>query len=304
MASAFRHVEKLASLRVLAASQGFRDAAKRLGVAPSTLSERIAALEKIFRRPLVERGERPVLTPFARELVDSAASALDVLEGLVPEKAGGRKARVLRVGAYESLALRSLVRAVMGQQQAIAPEIHVSSGRGNALVRALVAGELDAVVTAGPLDDDRVDTFVVGTEELCVTRPKDLPERDAYEALRAGTWVGLRRPADSRRDYVARFLAMLGASRPRFTCDSFEVAARLSLEGGMPAVLPTQVARDFAADLRVLTLEPAVVSQGRHDILLVVKTGLFAPHHDALRTRLERALGESARGKGALPSAR
>ncbi|MBK8214287.1 MAG: LysR family transcriptional regulator [Myxococcales bacterium] len=296
MSTLLKHVEKLESLRALATSEGFRDAAKLLGIAPSTLSERIDTLERLFRRPLVERGRgRPTLTPFARELVEAAEPALAVLEGLLPEAAGERRApRVLRVGAYESLALRSLTQALFADRAALPGTLELVSGRAVTLVRALVAGELDVVAVAGPLEDERVEAFQVGTEELVLVRPRRVDEAVARAAVAEGRWVGLTRASLSRRGYYARLLAAIGAGRPRFSCDSFEVAARVCLEGDLPGVLPSRVAKDLARELCVVEIGELARQEGRHPIVLAVKRGLLGRHHVALRTALERALAKSA----------
>jgi DNA-binding transcriptional LysR family regulator len=287
------HVEKLDVLRVLGESEGLRDAAARLGLSPSTLSEKISTLEGFFKTALVERGgARIALTPFARELVDTATPHLAALARLGPTKGRARAPKRLRIGAYESLALRVLPSVVVSVRDTEGIEhVDIRTGRSSALLVALSRGELDFAVLAGPVDAARFDVAPLASEELRLCRPKSMTEAAAHTLVAAGRFVGLSADAEGHPRFYRRFLAAIAAESPFVTSDSFEVVCRVALSQTLPCVLPGRLARESAPGLIECAMDARALAETRHDIAVARKRGLGTSVYGTLLTALKAALG-------------
>ncbi|MYV97151.1 LysR family transcriptional regulator [Streptomyces sp. SID3343] len=121
------------------------DAADALGLAPSSVSAQIRALESSLGVPLFERGPRGMHTTEAgSRLLDRAGPLLDRVELIRHEVAG--RPYALRLGALESLVAvhvpRVLARLAERRPQ-LAVETRVVAGR-DLLLGETAAGELDA----------------------------------------------------------------------------------------------------------------------------------------------------------------
>ncbi len=169
----------------------FRHAANALGVAQSSVSARVKALEDDLGILLFERHARGVrLTEAGRHFVERIAAGVDQLDHAV--KTAGMAARGedgrLRVGVH-ALIPGSFLAKLIGQYRENHPGIEVEITEGTAR---------DAVMQ---LRADRLDVaFVVGTPELpdCHTRPiwteplvAVLPDRHHFAGQSAITWADL-----------------------------------------------------------------------------------------------------------------
>jgi DNA-binding transcriptional LysR family regulator len=134
----------------------FGRAAWELGIAQSTISARMRALERAVGGPLFERGRRPLaLTARGREFLPYARRALEVLRegrdaaGRAQEGQRGR----LRLGVLESLTGRPLALALEAyRQRSPRVECEVRSGDHVRVVEELADGlvEMGLVVWPDP----------------------------------------------------------------------------------------------------------------------------------------------------------
>ncbi|MEY9871274.1 DNA-binding transcriptional LysR family regulator [Streptacidiphilus sp. MAP12-33] len=151
---------ELGQLRVFEAVVTHRtvtDAAAALGLAPSSVSEAIRALEKSFDVPLFDRAPRGMtptaagrrLLPWARRLLDGAEEARREVVTERPE---------LRLGALETIAATH-VPGVLARLTQRRPDVRVAlhtEAARDGLLGAVAAGALEAAMlldTAGPLGE-------------------------------------------------------------------------------------------------------------------------------------------------------
>ncbi len=169
----------------------FRHAANALGVAQSSVSARVKALEQDLGILLFERHARGVrLTEAGRHFVERVAVGVDQLDHAVKTAgmaAAGECGR-LRIGIH-ALIPRSFLAELIGRYRENHPGIEVEINEGTAR---------DAVMQ---LRADRLDVaFVAGTPELpdCHSRPiwteplvAVLPDRHRLAGQSAITWADL-----------------------------------------------------------------------------------------------------------------
>lgn len=287
----YSHLEKVHVLGVVDAAASLRDAAARLELAPSTLSEKLTALEGVFGRSLVERGgARLSLTPFARELVAAATGPLNALAELAPGAPRRALGRVVRLGAYDSLAVHLLPSLLEGMPaMPDMKRLEVRTGRSSVLMSSLARGELDFVVAIGGDESAQVESYRVGEDELCFAAPTKSPEK-AAALLGEGKWIGLASGKGASRFYRTFLLHAGVTSEPVVACDSFEVVRSLAHSSGLPALLPRRVALRSPSPLCEAPVSDRARAASRHDIVLARRSSFTNPIFDVLLTRLRDAL--------------
>ena len=133
------------------------DAANALGLAPSSVSEQIRALEKSLDVPLFDRAPRGMtLTAAGRRLLPWARRLLDTAEEARRETVTERPE--LRLGALETIAATH-VPGVLARLAERRPDVRVAlhtDAARDGLLNAVAAGALEAAMildTAGPLGE-------------------------------------------------------------------------------------------------------------------------------------------------------
>ncbi len=288
------HAEKLFALKIVGESASLREAASRLGLAPSSLSEKIRVLEKLFGRALVERETgRLRLVPFAEELLAQAGAPLEVLADLAPSQGRDRVPKVLRIGAYDSLAVYVAPHLLAGlARESGFPRLEISTGRSAVLVASVARSQVDLAIVIGLPDDARLDAAAVASEELSLVRPAHVTEARATADLARGSWVGLAAGRTGHARFYRLFCSYAAiASTPTLACDSFEVIASVALASGLPAVLPVRVAERRPRDFRALALPARVTAASRHEIVVVRRRNFVTPVFERLVAELKDALG-------------
>ncbi|MCF6367559.1 LysR family transcriptional regulator [Rhizobium halophilum] len=209
----------------------FRHAASALGVAQSSVSARVKALEEDLGILLFERHARGVrLTEAGRHFVERIAAGVDQLDHAVKTAgmaAVGEYGR-LRIGIH-ALIPRSFLADLIGQYRKNHPGIEVDITEGTAR---------DAVMQ---LRADRLDVaFVAGTPELpdCHSRPiwteplvAVLPDRHRLAGQSAITWADL---------FGEAFLVRHGGTGPQV---HDHIVLRLAGRWSAPSILRFDVER-------------------------------------------------------------
>lgn len=168
-----RHFELL---NLLGSEHSVRAAAQKMSLTQPALSKMLREVEESFGTQLFARSRAGVTpTPAGRHLIGYATATLNGLTAIgsdVQRIAGGEAMR-LRLGTFSVISCvpRAIARLI-GHASGVT--VRVQEGPGSALLRALVAGEIDCIVAALPpelLHATDVDALRVETlydDELCV----------------------------------------------------------------------------------------------------------------------------------------
>lgn len=198
-----RSLPPLGSLLALAeAVRGptFVEAARRLRISPSALTQQLKAVEVAVGSRLFEpsgRLRRP--TPDAVRLVAGLRPHLEGLSASFDEltRTPGELRGTLRIGGPAPFCrwwLRPRLLRFLREHPAVQAEIRYEVT--SRLVAALRAGELDFAVLGSPCDEDGLSVRVVEVEEFkCLAAPGVLrsPGPWSAEALRGRRWIAFDR---------------------------------------------------------------------------------------------------------------
>ena len=165
------HREELEALVELARLGNMRQAAERLGIAQSTLSECVTRLETLYGASLFERGRRgSQATVYGRIVIEAAERALRVMReaereiGLVKGSASGR----LAIGGEPGLIEPVLVPAIV-QGLAAFPDLRyrVLALDSDTLVQEVRDKRLGASSACVPTPDQRPEIEELGLSGSC-----------------------------------------------------------------------------------------------------------------------------------------
>ena len=173
---------QLAAMVAVAHEGSFGAAADELGLSQATVSQQVAALERLIGTELFERpgGPRPVtLTPAGRVLLPSAEHMLGHVRSAqrdVDDTLAGTAGRV-SIGTFQSVSVHLLPRAVRALRE-VAPGITVALYEGpssEGLIDDLLDDELDVTFIEGTYTDPRVDVTALGRDPYLLLLAKDSP---------------------------------------------------------------------------------------------------------------------------------
>lgn len=257
-------------LEHLAELGSLTDAATRMHVTQSAITQALQSLEKAFGLPLVARGRRGQrgvrLTEagtaallhlrIARHELEAALAAVD--EPVALE---------VRIGALPLTLVRPLP-DVLARLRLRLPKAHVHLVEGTVprLWQQIEAGELDAIVCRLPTLGERprlpagVAHRRIGEESLVLVCKRDHPVarhgKPSLASLREHDWVLPPQGSYTRLSVDQLFLrAGLAAPRAAITSMSFHANLRLVAGGDLLAVAPRSAALEMRAALG-LTLLP------------------------------------------------
>lgn len=169
----------------------FRHAANALGVAQSSVSARVKALEEDLGILLFERHARGVrLTEAGRHFIERVAIGVDQLDHAVKTAgmaAAGECGR-LRIGIH-ALIPRSFLADLIGQYRENHPgiEVEITEGTARDAVMQLRADRLDVAFVAGTPELPDCHSRPIWTEPLVAV----LPDRHRLAGQSAITWADL-----------------------------------------------------------------------------------------------------------------
>ena len=228
--------QQLQYLVAVANAPTWADAAERLGVSPSALSQGLRQLERRLGLTLFDReARRRTLLPVAEPVLDYARSVLaqtsDLNRWVASMKAG--ESGQLRVGMID-LAATVYFGPTLQRFHDERPDVdlHLAVGPSATLCADLLAGRLSlAVVVEPPVATGELAVTALIEDELAVYRPLGPRAAGPHEPPVGewGPWVTFPAGSHSRR-LVAEHLAAIGAP--------FDVVA----ESHQPEVLRRMVA--------------------------------------------------------------
>lgn len=267
------------ALIAVAEQDGVARAAKVLGVAQSTLSETLIALERAMGAPMVfrVRGAGARLTPAAERLLPYARQIVAIAEAaaaaLAPES------RPLSVGVSESISsylLPPALRRLREREPGV--EVQVATGLCADLQAQVRAGELDVAITLtgeGASRPADLSVRTIGAARLSLVvkpgSPFDRPRLTRAEIARAGVLVP--DPQGALNELLGIWFRGAGALARLRSAGSLDAVKRGVLEDGAIGLLPAYAAEpeianqtltelSLAAPLPALTFEAAFLSAG------------------------------------------
>ncbi len=266
-----------------AESEHLGRAAEALDLSVPAVQRAVRNLEARLGVPLVRRdGRRVRLLHAGRILADQAAKVIrsraEAVDAVLV--AAGRERHLLRVGYMYSLGLRvlpDLIADMLAQEPAIRVELR--HGATDALVDALLAGELDAICVAPVPSLPEIDSSPLFTESfrlsVCSSDPLARRSRVDLREVRSRSFAALREGFGSRR-FMLEACARAGF-RPKiaFTADDIFTVEGFVGAGIAVAVLPELIAENGAQRVvRIALKEEAptertvgisyLISQRRH----------------------------------------
>ncbi len=172
-------LKQLTYLVAIADEQHFGRAADRVNVAQPTLSAQFAELERKLGTRLVERGRSGVsVTPLGRELVERARTVLSHVQEIIDLAASEKHgfAGKLKLGVPPTLG-PYLLPYVVPELHKRYPrlKLHVKEGTPRDIQNAVVAGDLDIVLTPLPVEHRALEVHSLFKEPLRVVCAPDHP---------------------------------------------------------------------------------------------------------------------------------
>lgn len=251
------------ALIAVAERGGVARAAQALGVAQSTLSETLMALERAIGATLVLRapGRGASLTPAAERLLPYARQIVAAADAAVAALV--EESRRLRVGASESISshlLPSALRRLREREPAL--DVQVATGLCAELHARVRAGELAVALTltgeaARPPADLSVRTMGAARLSLVARSgsPFDRPGVTPAEVAHAGVLVP--DPHGALNELLGAWFAEADAPARLRSAGSLDAVKRGVLEDGAIGLLPAYAAEPALADGSMTELRPS-----------------------------------------------
>ena len=240
----------------------FSRAAKLLNMPNSTVSAKVAALEKSLGVTLLQRTTRSLhLTPGGEVYFRRCLRALEELQAAENELATerGETKGVLRLTAPVELG-RSVLPPVLDVLMKRHPAIEIDLVITNRLVE-LVAENIDVAVRAGPLKDSGLIArrFDLGQFGLWASPsylknnsvPRNPDELKEHESLRFAPFTGRKIQLSNGREHAQ--IALAG----RITADDFETLRALAVLGWGIALLPSFICTEEIKERKLVSVLPS-----------------------------------------------
>jgi LysR family hydrogen peroxide-inducible transcriptional activator len=163
----------------IAETLSFNRAAKRLNVSQPTLTNQIVAFEEALGLQLFERSRAgTVLTAVGRDLLPNAMRVIEEFQGLLDqaESVSRGPAGTYRLGVTPTLGpylLPHILPALHQRYQALKLSVREDAPRD--LEEGLAKGKYDLILTALPVDDNRLTITPLFREPLKLALPADHP---------------------------------------------------------------------------------------------------------------------------------
>lgn len=255
---------QLSALRIFVAaaeSETLTQAAEKLGVTQSAVSQAIAQLESLTATELVLRRSRPIqLTPAGDVLKEHADLILANTRRMLKDLAvaAGKMPR-LAIGVIDSFA-DVAGQTLMERIAPIAPQLSLQTGITMPLSEALLSRKLDILISSDPLDDHPElecypllrDPFVlIVSDSLCGDedpRAEDLANNVPFARYSNQTRLGMLTDLVLRRAGIE--------PKARFEFDSTHALLRTVSAGQSWAIATSLCVMQYPALLKGLRLLP------------------------------------------------
>ena len=255
------NLEAIAVFVKVVQAGSFTQAAKLLNMPNSTVSAKVAALEKELGITLLQRTTRSLhLTEAGEVYFRRCLRALEELQAAENELAADRGAPkgVLRLTAPVELG-RSVLPPVLDVLMKRHPAIEIDLVITNRLVD-LVAENIDVAVRAGPLKNSGLIArrFALGQFGLWASpgylkkhsAPRNPDELNDHQCLRFAPFTGRNLQLSNGRERAQ--VALAG----RITADDFETLRALAVLGWGVALLPSFLCAEEAKERKLVAVLP------------------------------------------------
>ncbi len=239
-------LENLDTLVTLSKTGTMMETATVLKISQSAVSKRIAALERYYDRPLIERhGRRVVLTHHGTRLVEKVTPVLSELRGVFLEDNALRRGKII-MGVSEAI-LASWGFRLFARVQRHMPEVEFTfhAQRSPVVLDRIRSGEyMLGICTGSPDADTDLQSEVIRRENMVILpsglQPIDYRVGDELDVItiesRSGAWRSIEE--DMRRLNLKR----------RVSLESFFSVAQMALAGFGHGLVPEGVARTLGVD--------------------------------------------------------
>lgn len=249
-------IKHLLTLQALRDTERLSDAAERVFVTPSAISHQLRELEDRFNCVLVHRRQQPfVFTPAGQRLLDLADEIVPKMQNAnaaVMQLAEGDSGRLYI--AIECHSCYDWLLPTLDQYQRSWPdvEVDISGGFGFQPQAAVGRGELDLVITADPIDDQRLAYIRLFRYEarLAVANSHPLAKQKSIQPEDLAAETLITYPVEhSRLDIFTSFLdpAKVEPEKVR-TAEITSLMIQRVASGRGITCLPDWVLRDYEAN--------------------------------------------------------
>ncbi|MBA3441489.1 MAG: LysR family transcriptional regulator [Pyrinomonadaceae bacterium] len=253
-------IRQLKAFVAIAEAHTFTAAAERVHITQAAISMQIRQLEEeIGARLFVRTPRRVVLTEAGEALLERARRILREHDAALSEMAGlaGAEHGRLRLGSASAAVTTDYLPQVLKELYARHPqaEISVVSGTSAALVRRILAGELDVAFVSLPVEARGIQTEVLETDELFAIGSRHHPlakQRVVSAFMLAGERLILGERGGNTRRLIDQFFAEAGV-RPKVIMELNRLAAiKRMVEAGLGVgIVPTKSVRDEVAQKKL-----------------------------------------------------
>ncbi len=236
--------KKIYVLSILKEEGSYRQAARKLGVTSSAISQSITSLEKAMGKSLVIRDRNSIrVTEEAETLLVKSAPAFDAMKGVLNKEKSYEIAR-LDLGTYESIASDILPGVLTDLRRDHAGiKLNFTIGRTSTLLQKIRTGEL---CTAIVIDSEELDHFskeFIVQDEFAIYIAKKFFKKDSlaeiYQQLGLGS---ISASGQGHPRYYQKYLDSLHKTfKPTIFSDSLEVLKGLTAQGLIMSILPKRI---------------------------------------------------------------
>jgi DNA-binding transcriptional LysR family regulator len=254
-------LRQLKAFIAIAETGTFTAGAARVHITQAAISMQLKQLETEVGAPLFIRAPRRViLTEAGEALLERARSILrehDAALAEIAELAGAEHGR-LRVGSASAMVAAGPLPRILKELRALHPraDVSISSGTSEALVRQILAGDLDVAFVSLPVESRGILTEVLSRDELiAIASPhhKLAKQRVVTAAVLANEKLILGEKGGNTRRLIDQFFAEAGA-HPTIMMELSRLAAiKRMVEAEMGVgIVPSQSAREEVEDGRLV----------------------------------------------------
>ena len=257
-------LRQLRYFAALAETQHFGQAALRCHVTQPALSMQIKELEQALGAPLVERARRgALLTPAGIEVARRARAILHAVQDLsdVAHRQAAPLAGPLRLGVIPTIG-PYLLPSVLPRLHATFSQLQLSlhESQTQVLIRELLAGTLDLLILALPLDDPEIEELPLFEDVFALALPVTHPlgaRPDVAETDLRGEHLLLLEEGHCLRDQTLAVGQAGGASElGDFRASSLATVVQMVANGFGCTILPQLAVPVEAGDRQRLHVVP------------------------------------------------
>jgi DNA-binding transcriptional LysR family regulator len=270
--------------RTVVQEGGITRAAEKLNRVQSNVTTRVRQLEADLGVELfIRTGKKLVLAPEGHLLLDYADRLLDLAQEAREALHDATPRGLLRLGTMESTAAMRLpvpMNEYLRRYPDVTLELH--TGNTKTLAAAVLAGELDAALLAGPVAEAPFETVPIYEEELVIVAAADHPPIRSPKDARSQAVLAFESGC-SYRQRLENWFAHHGEMPERIVeISSYHAMLGCAVAGMGISLLPRMVLSTFP-DARLLSVHPLPAALGRDQTLLIWRKGVLSPKIRALK---------------------